>query len=118
MLSCTDRGCPKLAAPFIETPPPRCEIAPDLRDPSYNTPEHNARGFFHAQSTPELKGDPHGQKITIQKVADQYGVSTRTVRRYIAAGRLTAYRVGPRMIRLDADQVRQQLLGEPVGGVA
>lgn len=59
-----------------------------------------------------------GKKITIQEVADTFGVSTRTVRRYIAASRLTAYRVGPRMIRLDADQVAEQLLGEPVGGDA
>lgn len=61
-----------------------------------------------------------GRKITIAQVAEQYGMSTRTVRRYIADGRLTAYRIGPRMIRLDADQVRQQLDGEPVGnhGVA
>lgn len=56
-----------------------------------------------------------GTKISIQDVAEQFGVSTRTVRRYIAAGRLTAYRVGPRLIRLDPDQVREQLLGESLG---
>lgn len=56
------------------------------------------------------------QKISVQEVADQFGVSTKTVRRYIADGRLTAYRVGPKLIRIDADQARQQLLGEPVGG--
>ena len=56
-----------------------------------------------------------GQKITIQEVADQFGVSTRSVRRYIDAGLLTAYRVGPRLIRLDADQAREQLLSEPIG---
>jgi excisionase family DNA binding protein len=59
-----------------------------------------------------------GQKISIQDVAEQFGVSPRTVRRYIASGRLTAYRVGPRLIRVDAEQVRQQLLGQPVGGDA
>jgi excisionase family DNA binding protein len=55
-----------------------------------------------------------GRKITITQVAEQYEVSTRTVRRYIADGRLTAYRIGPRMIRLDVDQVRRQLDGDPV----
>ena len=43
-----------------------------------------------------------GKKITINEVAEQFDVSTRTVRRYIASGRLTAWRVGPRMIRLGA----------------
>lgn len=58
-----------------------------------------------------------GQKqLSIQDVADQFGVSTRTVRRYISEGRLTAHRVGPRLIRLDADQVRRELLSETVGG--
>ena len=56
-----------------------------------------------------------GKQITMQEVAE-FGVSTKTIRRYIAAGRLTAYRFGPRMIRLDADQVRRELLGAPVGG--
>jgi excisionase family DNA binding protein len=55
-----------------------------------------------------------GRKISIAQVAEQYEVSTRTIRRYIADGRLTAYRIGPRMIRLDVDQVRRQLDGDPV----
>lgn len=52
--------------------------------------------------------------ISLQEAADAYGVSTRTLRRYISAGRLTAYRIGPRLIRLDADQVRRELIA-PVG---
>jgi excisionase family DNA binding protein len=55
-----------------------------------------------------------GRKQSIQQVAEAYGLSPRTIRRYIAAGRLTAIRVGPRVIRRDADQVRKQLDGEPV----
>jgi excisionase family DNA binding protein len=49
--------------------------------------------------------------ISIQEAADTYGVSDRTIRRYIAAGLLTAHRIGPRLIRLDPEQVRAQLLG-------
>jgi len=56
------------------------------------------------------------KKITMQEAADTYGVSTRTIRRYIASGRLTAYRMGPRFIRLDSEQVREQLLNQPIGG--
>jgi excisionase family DNA binding protein len=38
---------------------------------------------------------------SISDGANYYGVSPRTVRRLIAAGRLKAYRIGPRIIRLD-----------------
>ncbi|OCB38763.1 hypothetical protein A5675_15350 [Mycobacterium malmoense] len=54
------------------------------------------------------------KKISMQEAADTYAVSTSTIRRYIATGRLTAYRVGPRMIRLDADQLERELVG-PIG---
>jgi excisionase family DNA binding protein len=48
--------------------------------------------------------------ISMAEVADNYGISLTTIRRYIAAGKLTAYRIGPRMIRLDAAQVERELL--------
>lgn len=41
-------------------------------------------------------GDP-----TIQEAAAENGVHTNTVRRWIRQGRITAYRVGPRRIRID-----------------
>jgi len=56
------------------------------------------------------------KKISMQEAADTYGVSRATIRRYIDAGLITAYRVGPRVIRLDADELDHQLLGAPVGG--
>ncbi len=37
---------------------------------------------------------------TLATGAEQYGVSERTLRRYIAAGELPAYRLGPRQIRI------------------
>ncbi|MGV0991097.1 MAG: excisionase family DNA-binding protein [Mycobacterium sp.] len=52
--------------------------------------------------------------ISIAEVAKELGVSPRTVRRYISDGRIIAYRVGPRLLRIDADQAREQLLGEPI----
>ncbi|GLE53730.1 excisionase family DNA-binding protein [Mycobacterium montefiorense] len=57
-----------------------------------------------------------GKKITVREVVNTYGIGERTVRRYIADGRLTAYRMGPRLIRLDAEQVEQELIGDPVRG--
>jgi excisionase family DNA binding protein len=47
--------------------------------------------------------------ITIPQAAKAYGVSPTTVRRWIASGRVTAYRVGPRMIRLDSEILEREL---------
>ena len=53
------------------------------------------------------------QKITVRDVCQTYGLRERTVRRYLAEGRLTATRIGPRLIRLDAEQVERALTGVP-----
>lgn len=42
---------------------------------------------------------------TLDAAAQSLGVSTRTIRRYIAEGALTGYRLGPRLLRVDAGQV-------------
>lgn len=42
---------------------------------------------------------------TIAEAAERLGVSTKTVRRYIADGRITGYRFGPRFIRLNPAEV-------------
>lgn len=42
---------------------------------------------------------------TLQGAADRLGVSTKTLRRRIAAGELRAYRCGNRIIRLRAEDV-------------
>lgn len=54
--------------------------------------------------------------LTVSEVAERYGLSTKTVRRYVASGTLPARRVGPRLIRLDADEVEAALFGRRVGG--
>ncbi|MCH5644364.1 helix-turn-helix domain-containing protein [Gordonia sp. ABSL49_1] len=43
------------------------------------------------------------ESITV--AAEYADVSTRTLRRYIASGRLTAYRVGPRLIKVDLNDL-------------
>jgi excisionase family DNA binding protein len=45
--------------------------------------------------------------ISIADAATRLGVSTLTIRRRIASGELTAFRVGPRLIRVDADEVER-----------
>lgn len=51
-------------------------------------------------------------RITIAEAAERYGVSTRTIRRYIANGLLPAYRMGPRLVRIeeaDLDRIEQRM---------
>lgn len=50
--------------------------------------------------------------LSIAQVAEQLDLSTRTVHRYITAGRLRAYKVAPRVIRIDPDDVAAQLLNQ------
>lgn len=51
---------------------------------------------------------------TIAEAADRLQVSGKTVRRYIAAGRLTAVRIGPRLVRVDLASLER--LARPIGG--
>jgi excisionase family DNA binding protein len=53
---------------------------------------------------------------TIKQTADYFGVDVKTVRRWIAQGRLIAYRVGPRLIRVDRASILK--LASPIGGAA
>lgn len=41
----------------------------------------------------------------IAAAADYNDVSTRTIRRYIAEGRIPGYRVGPRLVKVDLDDL-------------
>ncbi len=50
-------------------------------------------------------GTPPRRLASIDAAAAYVGVNPRTVRRRIAAGELTGYRFGPRLIRVDLDQL-------------
>lgn len=41
------------------------------------------------------------QWITLDECAEYLGTSARTVRRMISAGTIKAYRLGPRLVRID-----------------
>lgn len=45
------------------------------------------------------------QPVSIAEAAEYLGVSTKTIRRYIATGRLTGYRTGPRLLRVDQNEL-------------
>ena len=50
---------------------------------------------------------------SIKQAADWIGVDPKTIRRWIAQGRLQAVRVGPRLIRIDREALLA--LTTPVG---
>ena len=62
-------------------------------------PAHATRREHGRGSRPRL--------ISLGEAAERLDVSTRTLRRYIAAGRLTGYRVGPRLIKIDPAELDQ-----------
>lgn len=53
---------------------------------------------------------------SINGAAEYAQVNYRTIRRYIAAGRLTGYRMGPRLIRVDLDELDALLRPIPTAG--
>ena len=61
---------------------------------------------------------PLHEPTSIAAAAEYAGVSPKTIRRYIAAGRLAAYRVGPRLIRVDLAEVEAMLRPIPAAGHA
>jgi excisionase family DNA binding protein len=58
----------------------------------------------------------HPELISLRASAEYCDVDPRTVRRWIAAGRLNAYRVGPRLIKVDVAELDK--IKQPVGGAA
>jgi excisionase family DNA binding protein len=54
--------------------------------------------------------------LSIRDVCDRYGLSEKTVRRKVKAGLLDAYRCGPRLLKLDADEVEAALMRPAADG--
>ena len=49
--------------------------------------------------------EPAPVYLTLQEAAHRLRCSTKTVRRYVARGRLVGYRVGPTMLRVRTDEL-------------
>jgi len=61
------------------------------------------------------------QLATIQEAARHYRVSPDTIKRRIADGAITAYRFGPKVVRLDLAEIDNAMLrpiSRPTGDVA
>lgn len=55
--------------------------------------------------------------VTLAEAADYLDCNERTIRRMIAAGRITGYQVTPRMIRVDLTELDQVLTPIPTAQV-
>jgi excisionase family DNA binding protein len=53
--------------------------------------------------------EPSVQLMSMDAAANIVGCSVKTMRRWIAEGRLTGYRMGPRLIRVDLAEVEAML---------
>ena len=62
-----------------------------------------------SRTPPTPKPAPR-RMVSLDKAAEYADVGSRTMRRYIATGIVTGYRVGPRMIRVDLEEVDRVLL--------
>lgn len=63
-----------------------------------------------------MHSTPTRRYAKLAEAAEYLGVTDRTIRQMIADGRLTGYRNGPRLIRVDLNEVDAAM--EPFGGAA
>ena len=56
----------------------------------------------------------HQRLSSLNSAAEYAGVHVKTIRRWISAGRLTGYRLGPRLIKVDLTEIDAML--QPIGG--
>lgn len=54
--------------------------------------------------------------ITLTQAADTLALDERTLRRYVSAGMLTGYRIGPRALRVDEAEVEALATPIPTAG--
>ncbi|MFD4957544.1 excisionase family DNA-binding protein [Microbacterium sp. NPDC058389] len=72
----------------------------------------------HFPASPVDPADDRPEWGTMAEAAERATVELSTIRRWIASGRITAYRVGARNVRLDLRQVSPDRIGVPIGGAA
>jgi excisionase family DNA binding protein len=69
------------------------------------------------QSTPDVPNRAARRRyIKVAEAAEYLQVTDRTIRQMIADGRLTAYRSGSRLVRLDLNEIDAAM--QPFGGAA
>ena len=57
---------------------------------------------------------PRRRYVSMNEAAEYLGVTDRTIRAMVSSGRLTAYRNGPKLVRLDLNEIDAAM--QPYGG--
>ena len=65
----------------------------------------------------DAKVNPDRRWISLSEAADYCGMNEKSIRRYIAAGKLKAYRVGSKTIRLDQNEIDAMFLLIPTAAL-
>jgi len=68
---------------------------------------------MHTNTSKRPRPNPSPGDPSIRQAHEETGLSELTIRRYISKGRLRAYRIGPKMIRIERDSLAN--LASPVG---
>jgi excisionase family DNA binding protein len=76
---------------------------------SRNSPvlSRDAANSGHAYPDPQAGSVDSGQLVSTTKAAKRLGISPNTLRKYVAAGLISAVRVGPKLLRFDPVEVHR-----------
>jgi excisionase family DNA binding protein len=58
---------------------------------------------------------PPRRLVPLNTAADAYGIHHQTMRRWIREGRITGYRFGPKLLKIDLDELDAAITPVPVG---
>lgn len=83
-----------------------------VRPPSPRRAGRSWRASKAPRSDPVQPAKGARRLASLSTAAAYADVSTRTLRRYISQGRLTGYRVGPRLVKVDLNEVDR--LAQPI----
>lgn len=72
----------------------------------------------HPPRTAKITSEKLRRKLTILEAAGYVGVTDRTIRTWIATGVLPAYRYGPKVVRINPDDLDELGRRIPSGGDA
>ena len=84
--------------------------------PRYNKAHNPAARKYQKPKVTVSRSPQRPKLVPISEAAEAVSVSTRTIRRWISRGALTGHRVGPKLLRVNLDEVYGMSREIPTGG--